>query len=342
MPSPRTLFNRNILHLASVLILLSCKPDLPDGIISERRMEDILYDYHIAQGMADAAPKDADYTSDGLLYEFQQAALSKHGVTEAEFDSSMAYYCSDLTRLSRIYSHVSKRLEKTADAYGVVTSPADSYNALSAIGDTANVWAEQSLYVVKPNALENLQGWQMECDTTWHSGDDVMWRFACNMLSKENINSQLHYDLVVTYTNDSVRSTLNSTRVTRSTEARIHTPYDWTPRTIAGHLFVPVSDAACFFIVKQPMLIRFHKKDVHPQPQPAVQDSTATAASADSTATVLTADSMPSDPAMQDARPTELQRLPREHRVPREHRHPDNQLQNNQRPTNQRIRSLQR
>lgn len=254
--------------LLLILILISCKPDLPDGIISEGRMEDILYDYHLAQGMAEAAPKEDGTTTDDLLYEFQHAALKKHGVTEAEFDSSMIYYCSDLKRLNKIYQRVSERLEQTATDYGVSTGGGEEYVSLSATGDTANVWNARSLFVVKPNPMENLQSWKMECDSTWHPGDDVMWRFACDLLSKSGVADQLTYDLVVVYTNDSVRSSINSTRSTDNANVRVNTPYDWTPRTITGHLYIPIPDqtAARIYAVHHPMLVRFHKKDVHPMP----------------------------------------------------------------------------
>ncbi|MBO4906455.1 MAG: DUF4296 domain-containing protein [Bacteroidaceae bacterium] len=247
-------------------MMASCKPDIPDGIISEGKMEDILYDYHLAQGMAEAAPKEDGYTTDALLYEFQLAALKKHNVTEAEFDSSMTYYCSDLTRLNRIYQRVSERLEQTAADYGVTTGGAEEYVSLSATGDTANVWAARPLFIVKPNPMENLQSWKIECDSTWHPGDDVMWRFSCNLLSKNGLTDPLMFDLVIVYTNDSVRSSINSTRSSDNANVRVNTPYDWTPRTITGHLYlsIPEQAAARIFVVHHPMLVRFHKKNVHP------------------------------------------------------------------------------
>lgn len=307
-------------------MMSSCKPELPDGVISEGKMEDILYDYHMAQGMADAAPKEEGYTNDMLLYEFHQAVFDKYGITEAEFDSSMSYYCSDLDRLSRIYSHVSERLEKTAEAYGVVVSSSDGYNQLSAMGDTANVWSDRPLFVVKPDALDNLQSWQMECDTTWHPGDDVMWRFECSLISKAPINDGLYFDIVVTYTNDSVRAVLNSTRTTRDGEVRVHTPYDWTPRTVTGHLFVPVNkdvQASRLFVVHHPMLIRFHKHDVKPDPSTiAVPDSvSADSISADTLAAPASTESVSSPlagttsaPAVPEPPQRLMNSTPREHR----------------------------
>ena len=37
---------------ASIVFIYSCKPGVPDGVLSESKMEKVLYDYHLAQGMA--------------------------------------------------------------------------------------------------------------------------------------------------------------------------------------------------------------------------------------------------------------------------------------------------
>lgn len=258
-------------------MLIACKPSLPEDVISEGTMEDILYDYHMAQGMSDVTPRDEGISSDMQLYDYQHAALTKHGVTEEEFERSMSFYCSDLNRLSRIYAHVSERLEGTAEAYGIITSTSESYTRLSATGDTANVWSDRPIYVVKPNALENLQSWQLECDSTWHGGDDVLWQFSCDLLSKATINDMLTFDIVVVYTNDSVRSALNTTRSSRTADVRINTPYDWKPSTITGHLFMTADNSTTqqsrIFVVHEPVLIRFHKRDVQPEPKPESNDT---------------------------------------------------------------------
>ena len=34
------------------LILIGCKPSVPDGVLSPKEMEDVLYDYHLADAMA--------------------------------------------------------------------------------------------------------------------------------------------------------------------------------------------------------------------------------------------------------------------------------------------------
>ncbi len=66
-------------------------------------MEDLLVDIHIAQSMAQESMWDSmDYDYKQTLY--FAAALEKHGVTKAEFDSSLTYYYVRADRFSDIFN----------------------------------------------------------------------------------------------------------------------------------------------------------------------------------------------------------------------------------------------
>ena len=66
----------------------SCGKKVPEEIIQPQAMENLLYDYHLATTMSADLPYDENYKKQAYLaYVFQ-----KHGVTEAEFDSSMVWY----------------------------------------------------------------------------------------------------------------------------------------------------------------------------------------------------------------------------------------------------------
>ena len=66
---------------------IGCKPGVPSKYIQPNEMEEILYDYHLAGAMA------RNNMGDGKTeYAYRLAALKKHGVDQAKFDSSMVYY----------------------------------------------------------------------------------------------------------------------------------------------------------------------------------------------------------------------------------------------------------
>lgn len=255
---------RLLVRLAALLplcLLTACKPQLPAGVISEAKMEKVLYDYHMAQGMAEAMPPTEDRSMDMMRYEFHQAVFRKYGITEAEFDSSMVFYCSDIERLSRIYRHVQERLTRDAEALGVAAGPRDIYAGLTATGDTANVWMEQPLYVLRPQPLDNFQTWQIPCDSTWLHGDDIMWRFMLLRMERSEV-AHSFADLIVVYTNDSVRSALKNLGGRSMTELRVDNPLGWVPKTVTGHLYTALQtdgQKTHYLFFTDIALIRFHK-----------------------------------------------------------------------------------
>lgn len=245
-------------------LLASCKPSLPPGVLSESKMERVLYDYHLAQGMAETIPYDENGSIEQQRYEYQQAVFRKHGITEEEFETSLAYYCSDLTAMNRIYTHLADRLQREADALGVVTGPKDIYQDLSAEGDTANVWRDRLFFVIKSQVMDNLQTWEQDCDSTWLPGDDVLWRFNLLKVAKNHQTDGTYADLVIHYTNDSVRSQLVFIGVHNTFEVKQNNPKDWTPKKVIGHLYTAVEAKAenmHYVFVMQPSLIRFHQPD---------------------------------------------------------------------------------
>ena len=72
--------------LLAMIVMLSCVKEIKH--LTPGTMEDILYDYHLAQNMTDYDDADRDYHK----HLYYAAVLKKHGVTQADFDSSMVYY----------------------------------------------------------------------------------------------------------------------------------------------------------------------------------------------------------------------------------------------------------
>lgn len=262
--------HRTIIIAALLLALVGCKPSLPDGVLSERKMERVLYDFHLAQGMADYAPRQNGEDYESVRYELHQAVFRKHGITQEDFDRSMAYYLSDMDKMYAIYKRLSDRLEREAEALGVAAGPRDIYAQLTEQGDTANVWADRPIFVLRNRRLINFQMWSLDCDSTWLPGDDVMWRFLVQDIKQNYSSSNIYADLVVVYDNDSIRSRLTSLNIRNSQpaigerteqELRIDNPENWTPRSVSGHLFADISSdpqQERIFIIYAPSLIRFH------------------------------------------------------------------------------------
>lgn len=177
---------RNFLLLSVVLCLFACKPTIPGRYIQPGQMEDILYDYHIAQGMIE---NDPELRNDYNKRLYKLAVLEKHGVTEAQFDTSMVYYTRHIDNLHLIYEHISARMEQTAENLGANVNDLDSYGSVTSAGDTTNVWSREHNLVMIPHIPYNIVNYHIAADTAYHVGDRMILSFDTQYIYKEGVRN---------------------------------------------------------------------------------------------------------------------------------------------------------
>lgn len=105
---------RVYIFLFVLLVLTSCT-HRPDGIISSGKMSNVLIDLHRTDGLIQI--KGYNYGHDAEVAAFYQAVLEKHGVTQAEFDSSLVWYTDHPLQFNRVYPKVLDALEKENAIY---------------------------------------------------------------------------------------------------------------------------------------------------------------------------------------------------------------------------------
>lgn len=105
----------------------SCKPSLPSDVLSEGKMEEILYDYHLTQAAAET-----ERLSSSDMYAYRLAVLRKHEVTQAQFDSSMVYYTRHTELLQKVYENLYDRLNKEAVSLGATVTELEKFGEQSA------------------------------------------------------------------------------------------------------------------------------------------------------------------------------------------------------------------
>ncbi|MBQ0050279.1 MAG: DUF4296 domain-containing protein [Bacteroidales bacterium] len=268
--------------LASVLLplfLLACKPGAPSGVLPEAEMEELLYEYHIAQSVGEQDRKDVDRAR----YLNVQSVFEKHGITEAEFDSSMVWYASHADVLQRMYGRIIARLEGEATQMGVGVSETEVYANLSQTGDTANIWAGPSILYLPNDRLHNLVTITMSADSTFLPGDDFKLSFSTHFIT--NSQQEAYAFLSVFYTDGSCKAAHQ--RIGANYDALISLPSDINhndrrAQRIVITFYRPVdryaSDATYFFLT-QPALLRIHKKQ---EPATPAEDGSSDAVAQDS------------------------------------------------------------
>lgn len=280
-------------------VLSACRPDIPSDVISPSEMEQILYDYHLAQGMADSEGGDS---IDARKYMYVQAVFKKYGITKAEFDSSMVWYSANTAYLYDIYNRLEKKYEtelKTFDASG----ESDYTANLSAQGDTANIWSDKVSRLLKPEKLADKLLFSMPADTSIYAGDAFLWRFDTRFIGSSNA-VEAYAAFYIRLKNDSVIATTQRIYSSRQMQLRLETDTTDTIRSLNGFVYVKRrknQDDFVMLMLDQIRLIRFHR---HFEPQ-VLPDTVAK--QADDTLKVLS-DSVLPVPVHQERRlsPSEL------------------------------------
>ncbi len=189
--------------LATCLLLpclLSCKPSLPSDILSEGQMEDILYDYHLSQGAVEAerlSSKDA--------YAYRLAVLRKHGVSQAQFDSSMVYYTRHTELLKKVYENLFDRYNKDAVSLGATASDLNKFGEQTEKGDTADIWMNGRGLVIPAIQPLNYTSFAVDADSAFHKGDRFLLEFDAHFLMQDGTRNGVAV-LAIRFANDSVTS----------------------------------------------------------------------------------------------------------------------------------------
>lgn len=186
------------LSLLAAILLGSCKPGVPHDFIQPDDMEKLLYDYHLADALADQAT--GDHGANIIAY--RAAVLKKYGVTQAEFDSSMVYYMRHTDELHTIYEHISDRMQQDARDMGSTVTMSGGLT-----GDSTDVWKLDPSMVLIPNEPFNVYNFNLKADSTFHKGDAISLMFRSNFIFQDGMRDGIVM-LAITFKNDSVGSSI--------------------------------------------------------------------------------------------------------------------------------------
>lgn len=198
--------NKAFVYLVLVIGLMSsfqsCKPSVPSRYLSQGKMEDILYDIHLAEAMSSTESQSGGDNVDMITY--REAILKKYGVTSEDFDSSMVYYMRHTKLLHDIYVKLGDRLTAEAQSLGADVNDMNRFGNVSS-GDTANVWNSSRSLVLSASAPLNYSSFSIPVDSGFHKGDRLMLDFEAQFIFQDGMRDGVAM-IAVTFKNDSVAS----------------------------------------------------------------------------------------------------------------------------------------
>ena len=257
---------RKLLSVVGTIILLgmtSCKPGVPRQYIQPSKMEDILCDYHIAQGMGQTAAGSEEQRNYKIrLYE--DAVFRKYGVTRAEFDSSLQFYYKRSDWFRKIYERVSDRLNQQALTYGASQGEL-SLMTLSASGDTADIWTDRKAMMFMPMAPYNKYQFTVKADSSFHQGDHFLLSFNSSFIFQEGTRDGIAY-LAIVYENDSVATQMHRIGSSGNTQMRMGNSSNLSVKMLKGFFYLgrgmmESKSTLRLMFLNNIHLIRFHKRD---------------------------------------------------------------------------------
>lgn len=264
---------RFFIGVATILVVFaSCKPKVPARYIQPDEMEDILYDYHLANTLAQMQDEHQDY--DSHLY--RMGVLKKYGITQAELDSSLVYYMRHADRLHTIYENIADRLNK--DAMNLGASDAHIGIATTSGTDTVNVWENTDHFLLIPYLPYNKQTFSVLADTAFRKGDKMLLSFYTHFVYQDGTKKGIA-QLSVRYDNDSVASRVLHLSSNMGYSVEIPNNDSLKIKEVSGFFYLGddksgTSTTLKMMFVNQVRLIRFHPTkqkpaSTLPKPNPA-------------------------------------------------------------------------
>ena len=237
--------------LACLAFLTSCGKEIPDDIIQPDQMEQVLYDYHLSMGMSSNNLKNTEKVA------HKHYIFKKHGITEAEFDSSMVWYTRESQELMGIYENLNKRFSREYNhVERLLESREDANMRTSVSGDTVDIWRKADMYWMTKAPLNNQLAFEIKSDTTFHERDAFLWSMDYIFFSPGEVVMGMN----VVYENDSVIGTTQVVNESGSQSIYLHTDSAYRVKMLNGFIYVPNdSDLKPNVLVHKLSLTRYHR-----------------------------------------------------------------------------------
>lgn len=246
----------SIFMLASCLT--ACQVKRPKTVITDAKMENVLFDYHIAKAMGEEVPYNDSYKR--VLY--IESVFKKHGITQAEFDSSMVWYTRNPDVLTKVYEKVNVRLKAERDGINHLISIRDNKPKESLPGDSIDVWAWQRVYQLTGMPMDNKITFTLPSDTNFKDRDTLRWnvRFRFHNGVPDSMYAPV-MSMQVVYKNDSIISDLLKVYRSGMKTLTLHADTLGEIKEIRGSIYYPAAQATRSLLTDRISLMRYHATD---------------------------------------------------------------------------------
>lgn len=248
-----------------LLVLVSCKEGHPKGVIEPSEMENVLYDYYMAQAMADNLPYEEAYKKS--LY--TESVLRKHGFTQAQFDSSLVWYTRQAEEFTKIYEQVNQRLKDRQSALNHQIALRDKKPLTTQKGDTVDIWYKDRLYRLSDSPASNKLVFQIPSDENFKVGDEFSWKVRFLFPEAVPRDDQAVMAMTIRFENDSAVSRVLPVKRTGVSVLRLQSDSLSIIKEVTGFIYFAGNKKDVRTLLLDGIsLIRYHRSNLSVQPVP--------------------------------------------------------------------------
>lgn len=237
--------------------LTACQVKRPKTVLSDAKMENVLYDFHIAKALGEDIPYNESYKR--VLY--IESVYKKHGITQADFDTSMVWYARHPEMLTKVYEKVNQRLKSQRDGINHLIALRDNKPKESLPGDSIDVWIWQHIYELTGMPLDNKIAFTLPADTNFKDRDTLKWtvRFRFNNGKPDSVLTPL-MAMQIFYEKDTVNGLL---KIKESGTETLTLAADTLGKIkeVRGFIYYPMQKTAQSLLADQISLMRYHATD---------------------------------------------------------------------------------
>ena len=239
------------------VVMVACKVERPGYVLSDGVMEKVLYDYHIAKAMGE----NLDYNEQYKRTLYLNAVFKKHNITQAQFDTTMAWYARHPEVVNEVYDIVRERLMASRENYNHLVSLRDGKPTRSKAGDSIDVWIWDRIHMLSGMPLDNKLMFTLPSDDNYQASDTIKWTVGFNFLSEQLVDTMKRpiMAMQVTYAKDTIVSAL--CRIDSSQVAQLVLQADTLGdiKELRGFIYYPTNQPKQTLLIDSVSLMRYHQ-----------------------------------------------------------------------------------
>lgn len=256
----------HILRLFAVSLSLSlftaCSNSRSEYVLSNGKMEDLLYDFELAKALTEAESSSNRYK--GTFY--IKASLDKHKVSDAVFDSTISWYSKHPQEMEKVYKAVIKRLQDTKGILDRQVAIAGGNSKLNANGDSVNIWNNTSVYVLSGLPYNNRVAFEFDnADRQFANNDTLRFSAQFSYLSSRAVaSSKLNpvMSLSIKYQNDSIISRLYNISGEGRKTMSLYSDTLGRIKQVSGFIYYPPQEnTQRLLLIDELTLLRLHAQE---------------------------------------------------------------------------------